>query len=122
MINIKIETIMRTILFTAALAILASSTMAADVKWHDSIVTLQKEVVQLFEIHRSKLPDLGSEDVTVGFMINAKKEIIVLDVKGNSTSACDYVKEVLNYKKVRYNQAKLLTPYTITIRLVNEKN
>ena len=118
--NLK-NTIMRTFIFLIALALLTSPLMAKEIQRHDPLATLQKEVVQLFEMDDTDFPDLETQEVTVGFMINAKKEIIVLDVKGNSTHACDYVKKVLSYKKVKYNPAQLLTPYKITIRLVGEK-
>lgn len=111
---------MRTLIFLAALTLLISPLKAKGNQRHDPIATLQKEVIQLFEMAPLEFSDREPQEVTVGFMINAKKEIIVLDVKGNSTHACDYVKKVLSYKKVRYNPAQLLTPYTITIRLVGE--
>ena len=110
---------MRTFIFSVAMTIFASPLIAKGIHSNDSIASLRKEVLELFEMHRSDFPDLETQDVTGGFMINANKEIIVLDVRGESANACDYVKKVLNYKKVRYNPAKLLTPYSITIRLVS---
>jgi hypothetical protein len=58
------------------------------------------------------------ELVTVDFLINAKNEIVVLHTEGNSLSACIYVKEILNFKKVKFRQAKQLTPYVVNIRLI----
>src|SRR5688500_5380422 len=112
---------MRTLIYLIALTILTSPLTAKGNQRHDPIANLQKEVLQLFEMESSDFPDLETQEVRVGFMINAKKEIIVLDVQGKSTHACDYVKKVLSYKKVRYNPTQLMTPYTITIRLVGEK-
>ena len=59
-----------------------------------------------------------AELVRVDFLINAKNEIVVLHTEGNSAAACDYVKEVLNFKKVKFRQAKQLTPYVVNIRLI----
>ena len=80
-------------------------------------VHLQKEVLELFEKNKFKFPDIENQSVTVNFLINAKSELVILDVQGNSKSACDYVKEVLAYKKVKFNQLRQLTSYSIRIHL-----
>src|SRR5688572_1507400 len=77
----------------------------------DSLAALQKEVLQLFHLHRYDFPDINDQVIDVGFMINAKSELIILDVEGESDVACDYVKEVLNYKKLKFNQARQLIRY-----------
>ncbi|HZV71990.1 MAG TPA: hypothetical protein VFG10_20775 [Saprospiraceae bacterium] len=59
--------------------------------------------------------------VTVGFLINARNELIILDVNGDSEKACTHVKQVLNYTRVKYNQARQLTRYSIKIHLVGGK-
>lgn len=84
----------------------------------DPMTELQKEVVKLFEKYRGDLSDIEAQEVTIGFMINAKNELVIVDVEGNSTAACDYVKKVLSYKRVNYRQAKQLTSYTLKIQLV----
>ncbi len=103
------------------LLLLPVSLPAAPVKGNNSLVILKKEVESLLQKNICRFPDVRDQAVTVGFMINAKDELIVLDVDGDSASARDYVKEVLNYSKVKYCQAKQLTRYTLTIHLVKEK-
>ncbi len=103
------------------LFLLPVSLLATPVKGYNSLVVLKKEVESILRKNISQFPDARDQAVTVGFMINAKDELIVLDVDSDSTSACDYVKEVLNYRKVKYCQAKQLTRYTLTIHLVKEK-
>ncbi len=91
-------------------------------KGNNSLAILKKEVVQLFQKNTIPFPDIPDQEITVGFLINARNELIVIDVNGDSASACEYVKQVLNYNRVKYNQAKQLTRYTITIHLVKEKD
>src|SRR3989337_1286248 len=81
---------------------------------------LKKEVAQFFNKNSANFPDIASQEVTVGFMINAKNEIIVLDVDCASAAACDFVKEVLSYRKVKYNQSRQLTRYNVKIHLIKE--
>lgn len=95
---------------------------ASDNKPESSLDGLRKEVIQLFQKKNADFPDLQDQAVTVDFLINARNELIVVDVKGDSAQGCEYVKQVLNYRKVRYNQVKQLTGYTITIHLVKEKH
>ena len=81
---------------------------------------LQKEVIKLFEKYRGDLSDIEAQEITIGFMINAKNELVIVDVEGKSAAACDYIKKVLGYKKVNYRQAKQLTSYSLKIQLVND--
>ena len=95
---------------------------ASPAKRIHSLDALKKEVTQLFQQNAVQFPDIADQQVTVGFLINARGELIILDVSGDSTPACEYVKQVLNYRKVKYDQAEQLTMYTVTIHLVKEKD
>ena len=95
---------------------------ASENKPENSVENLRKEVMQLFQKKNADFPDIQDQAVTVDFLINARNELIVVDVKGDSAKGCEFVKQVLNYSKVRYNQVKQLTGYTITIHLVKEKD
>lgn len=88
----------------------------------DPMSELQKEVVKLFEKHRGNLSDIEAQEITIGFMINAKNELVIVDVEGNSAAACDYVKKVLSFKRVNYRQAKQLTSYSLKIQLVKDNH
>lgn len=94
---------------------------ASPVRSNTSLDVLRKEVTKWVQNNAIPIPDVVDQVVTVGFMINAKKELIILDITGDSAPACAYVKQVLNYNKVKYNQARQLTRYSIKIRLVNGK-
>jgi len=106
---------------TLTLTIISPLT-ASPGKGNNSLDILKKEVVQLFQKYAVQFPDIPDQEVTVGFLINARNELIVIDINGDSASACEYVKQVLNYNRVKYNQEKQLTRYTITIHLVKEKD
>lgn len=82
------------------------------------IIVLHQEISSLLKDRNLNFLDNEAELVTVDFLINAKNEIVVLHTEGSSASACDYVKEVLNFKKVKFRQAKQLTPYVVNIRLI----
>lgn len=94
---------------------------ASPVRGDNSIDVLRKEVTKLVQNNAILLPDIVDQVVTVGFLINARNELIILDVNGDSASACAYVKQILNYNKVKYNQVRQLTRYSIKIRLVDRK-
>ncbi|MEP6794146.1 MAG: hypothetical protein ABJB16_07460 [Saprospiraceae bacterium] len=87
----------------------------------NSIDVLRKEVTKLVQNNAVLLPDMVDQVVTVGFLINARNELIILDVNGDSASVCAYVKQILNYSKVKYNQMRQLTRYSIKIHLVDRK-
>lgn len=87
----------------------------------NSLDVLRKEVTNLVRNKSAQWPETIDQVLTVGFLINARNEIIVLDVDGDSASLCAYVKQVLNYNKVKYNQVRQLTRYSIKIHLVNKK-
>jgi hypothetical protein len=117
------EYIMRTIFLLAITAGMLSILQAKDPgKLNpDSLGMLQKEVAHLFEKNSLHLDNHLDQIVTVGFIINAKNEIIITDVTGDSDDACAFVKEVLNYKKLKFNRSKQLTRYSVTIHLVPVK-
>lgn len=108
------------ILFSLNLSI-ATTVHASPGRVSTSLDVLKKEVTRLIQKNAIRLADMAEQDITVGFLINAKQELIILDVNGDSTSACEYVKQILNYNKVKYYQAKQLTRYSVTIHLINEK-
>lgn len=62
-----------------------------------------------------------TQQVTVEFVINARNELVIFDVSGSNESTCEYVKKVLNYKKVKYHQEKQLTPYAFNIVLIKNE-
>ena len=114
---------MKTLFLQAAFLFSLISPVLANVDRNpDPVDDLKQEVVKIFEKHNHSFPDIQPQEVSIGFMINAKNELVITDDQGNSADACDYVKRVLNYRKVKYQQSKQLTGYSLKIQLVNDSN
>ncbi len=86
---------------------------------NSSLSALQKQIYTLFTRTDISFPEISEQDVQIGFMINARNEVIVLDIAGDSGPACEYVMQVLNYQKVKFDQTRQLTRYNITVHLIN---
>lgn len=110
------KTLLIQMLFLSSFTFISSS-MDAGPRTSPTTV-LHQEISSLFKDRNLSFLSNDSELVTVDFLINAKNEIVVLHTEGNSTAACNYVKELLNFKKVKFRQAKQLTPYAVNIRLI----
>jgi hypothetical protein len=83
-----------------------------------SVEELKKEIASFLKNRNLDFMEKDIQQVGVDFLINARNELVVLDVYGDSVAACEYVKEVLNYKRVKYKQARQLIRYMVNIRLV----
>ena len=79
---------------------------------------LRKEVSDFFKNKDLTFLENPAEIVNVSFLINPKNELVILDVTGGDSAACDYVRQVLNFQQVKYTQARQLTRYVVDIRLV----
>ena len=81
---------------------------------------LRKEVAAFFKSKDLSFLDKNVEVVSVSFLINSKNELVIFNVSGEDSDACDYVKEVLNFQKINYTAAKPMAKYAVDIRLVRE--
>ncbi len=79
---------------------------------------LRREVAAFFPGRDLAFLQKNVEIVRVSFLINTKNELVICDVAGEDANACDYVKKVLNFKRINYIPAKQLTRYAVDIRLV----
>lgn len=79
---------------------------------------LRKEVAAHFKARDLSFMDNNVETVKVSFLINAKRELVISNVEGEDPDVCDYVKSVLNFKRVEYSSGKQLAKYAVEIRLV----
>lgn len=97
---------------------LGASALGVESSHQDSLESLQKQLIAMFKKNEVAIfPAANRDEVKIGFMINARNELIVLDVSGDNPSACRYVKEVINYQKVRFEQSRQLTRYSIKVFL-----
>lgn len=79
---------------------------------------LKKEIEGIFKKGTLKFMEADTEEVTIHFLINAQNELVIFDTTGDNEAACEHVKERLNYKQVKFKQARQLTPYEINIKFV----
>jgi hypothetical protein len=56
--------------------------------------------------------------ISIEFLVNARNEVVILDVCGRDEKACAFIRNLLNYKTIKFTETKQLTPYTLDIRLV----
>ncbi|MDQ3015292.1 MAG: hypothetical protein M3R25_01020 [Bacteroidota bacterium] len=112
---------MKTILILLSLVVASFSAdvQAAVNPSTSSLSALQKQIFNVFRRTDVSFPAIPEQDVKIGFLLNAKNEVIVTDVDGDSSEACEYVKQVLSYQKVKFNQTRQLTRYNITVHLIN---
>jgi hypothetical protein len=83
----------------------------------ETIDELRQEIILIFKNKNLDFLEKKIESVSVEFLINARNEIVIIDAFGDSELACEYVKKMMNYKHVKYTQARQLTRYLISIRL-----
>ncbi len=77
---------------------------------------LLQEITDLVNKQYPKFINADPQEVTVHFQINAKNELVIFDTTGDDDDTCDQVKEVLNFKQLKYKQAKPLKPYVVQIK------
>ena len=86
-----------------------------------TIEELKKEIAALLKHKNLDFLEKDTQEVGVDFLINARNEVVVLDVYGDSVPACEYVKEELNFKRVKFKQTNQLTRYVIRFKLVKNE-
>ena len=59
--------------------------------------------------------------ISIEFLVNARNEVVILDVCGRDEKACAFIKNLLNYRTIKFTETKQLTPYSLDIRLVRSK-
>ena len=90
-----------------------ASALAENTKGNEQLV---KEITELVKKEYPRFISADPQEVTVHFQINAKNELVVFNTTGKDEETCDKVKEVLNFKQVKFENAKPLKPYVVQIR------
>lgn len=98
--------------------LLITSASASPRKPYFTVTELKKEISDILKNRDLNFLEKHVAQVEVDFLINARNQLVILDVYGDNEEACEYVKEMLNYKRVNYKQEKQLTRYMVNIRLV----
>lgn len=107
-----------TLLLSLILFVTGSLTAKADT--HANNDQLKKEIEGIVKKGTLKFMEADTEEVTVHFQINAQNELVIFDATGDNEAVCAHVKERLNYKQVKYKQARQLTPYEVNIKFVKD--
>jgi hypothetical protein len=81
---------------------------------------LAKKIESIVSKGSFKFMAEDTQEVTVRFLINAQNEVVIFETSGDSDAMCEHVKEVLNYRQVKFKQAKQLVPYEISIQFVKQ--
>jgi hypothetical protein len=81
---------------------------------------LSKEIKSIVKRKTSEDVKASFDVVTIRFLINAQNELVIFDVNGQNEETCRRVKEILNYRQVKYKSARQLVPYEISIRFMPE--
>lgn len=79
---------------------------------------LKKEIAGMIKSRDLHFLQHEVEKVTVAFLINARNQLVILDVTGESPVTCHFIRKVLSYQPVHYQQPRQLTRYTVELRLV----
>lgn len=109
------------ILFLLFTFLINRNTNASNTIFTDSLNNLRKEIIKVLSRTGDAIAKNNQQQFAISFLINAKNEIVVIDVNGNGTEACNAVRDALNFKKIKYNQAKQLTMYSITVEMINNE-
>lgn len=82
--------------------------------------TLKHEIIDLLTHRDFSFLDSSVAIITVEFLVNARSEVVILDICGRDEGACAFVRQQLDHRNIHYKEKKQLTPYALTIRLVRE--
>jgi hypothetical protein len=103
-----------------SLILLVTGPVSATADTHVNNDQLKKEIEGIVKKGTLKFMEADTEEVTVHFLINAQNELVIFDTTGDNEAACEHVKERLNYKQVKFKQARQLTPYEVNIKFVRD--
>ncbi len=100
--------------------VLITGPLAATADSHVNNDQLKKEIEGIVKKGTLKFMESDTEEVTLHFLINAQNELVIFDATGDNEAACAHVKERLDYKQVKFKQARQLTPYEVNIKFVRD--
>ena len=107
-----------TLCLTISMSMALPSVARADAP--SNLALLSKEIKSIVKRNTSEDVKSSYDVVTIRFLINAQHELVIFDVNGQNEETCRRVKEILNYRQVKYKSAKQLVPYEISIRFMPE--
>lgn len=81
-----------------------------------NLTLLSREIKSIVKKNTPEDVKATYDVVTIRFLINAQHELVIFEATGQNEATCQRVKEILNYRQVKYKSAKQLVPYEISIR------
>jgi|SRR5690606_23220407 hypothetical protein len=87
----------------------------------DETGELKEEIDRMLRSKDLSVLKAPTEEAKVIFLINARNELVILDVISDNDALCDMIRNTLSFKKVRYHQPKQLTSYMVTVRMVKKE-
>jgi len=107
-----------TVTLLSASLLLGLPALAATDRVEPIAEALKGEIVELLTHRNFNFLDSSVAIITVEFLVNARSEVVILDVCGRDEAACAFVRRQLDHRNIHYKEKKQLTPYALTIRLV----
>ena len=107
---------LQTLGFLMLFALITSMPVQANnTEYNPKVKTLRTEIISLI-----KKPDLSSianqkETVKLSFLVNNKKEVVVIDASTQSEFLENYIKDALNYQQIKTAYVQLNKIYHIKL-------
>ena len=111
------KSIIPCLLLTTLIA-LRPLTASADLRVEPLPNELREELQSIMARKDLSFLDNDVAVISIEFLVNARNEVVILDVCGRDEKACAFVRKLLDYRTIRFTETKQLTPYSLDIRLV----
>lgn len=82
---------------------------------YPNVKTLRTEIISLIKKPDLSFIDTKEETVKLSFLVNSKKEVVVVDAGTKSEYLEEYIKEHLNYQEIKTEYVQLNKIYHIKL-------
>jgi len=107
---------LQTLGFLLLFVLITSMPVQANHPEHNpKVKTLRTEIISLIKKPDLSFIDKQKETVKLSFLVNSKKEVVVVDASTESAFLEDYIKEALNYQQIKTAYVQLNKIYHIKL-------